>query len=258
MDIKSLHREGHSIKAVARMTGRSRNTVRKVVRQARPDPMRKQRRRSLLDAFKAYVETRFRECELSAVRLLAEIRPMGYAGSLHTLRRFVSSLRADRRGRQKLTVRFETPPGKQAQVDWFYCGRFPDATGRLVRIYGFLMVLGFSRMLYVEFTRSMKVPELIRCHLNAFRLLRWLAAGAALRQHGPGQASRRPLHQGRGAHDGPESQHGAQGSRRSVCSPRSARWATRDRCTRCGASCLLCEPTAEGARSSHSRKRVST
>jgi transposase len=150
------------------MTGRSRNTVRKVVRQARPDPMGKQRRRSLLDAFKAYVETRFRECELSAVRLLAEIRPMGYAGSLHTLRRFVSSLRADRRGRQKLTVRFETPPGKQAQVDWFYCGRFPDATGRLVRIYGFLMVLGFSRMLYVEFTRSMKVPELIRCHLNAF------------------------------------------------------------------------------------------
>jgi hypothetical protein len=54
-----------------------------VLRQARPEPMKKAARRSLLGDFQAYVETRFRECELSAVRLLAEIRPMGYSGSLH-------------------------------------------------------------------------------------------------------------------------------------------------------------------------------
>jgi len=34
MDIRSLHKEGHSIKAIARMTGRSRNTIRRVLREA--------------------------------------------------------------------------------------------------------------------------------------------------------------------------------------------------------------------------------
>jgi Integrase core domain len=72
---------------------------------------------------------------------------------------------------KKLTVRFETPPGKQAQADWGYCGRFPDAAGQMVPVYAFVMVLGFSRMLYVEFTSSMHLPVLIRCHLNAFESL---------------------------------------------------------------------------------------
>ena len=67
-----------------------------------------------------------------------------------------------------MTVRFETPPGQQAQVDWAYVGKFPDALGNLHSIYGFVMVLGFSRMLYVEFTTSMNLPTLIRCHQNAF------------------------------------------------------------------------------------------
>jgi hypothetical protein len=93
---------------------------------------------------------------------------MGYAGSLRTLRRYLESLKPERERLRRLSVRFETPPGKQAQADWAYCGRFPDAAGRLVPVYAFVMVLSFSRMLYVEFTSSMKLPWLIRCHLNAF------------------------------------------------------------------------------------------
>ncbi len=75
---------------------------------------------------------------------------------------------AGARASANLTVRFETPPGKQAQADWGYCGRFPDQNGRIVPVYVFVMVLGFSRMLYVEFTCSMNLPTLIACHLNAF------------------------------------------------------------------------------------------
>ena len=65
-------------------------------------------------------------------------------------------------------MRFESPPGKQAQADWAYCGRFTDPDGKPYPVYAFVIVLGFSRMLYVEFTRSMHVSELIRCHKNAF------------------------------------------------------------------------------------------
>jgi transposase len=168
MDIGLLHREGHSIKAIARLTGRSRNTVRKVVQQKLPCRKAPSERPSKLDPYKDYVRERYESCRLSAVRLLEEIRSMGYDGSVIILRRYLRSLQPARERTARLTVRFETPPGKQAQADWAYCGRFRDGSGSLVSIYAFVMVLSFSRMLFVRFTTSMKLPELIRCHLEAF------------------------------------------------------------------------------------------
>lgn len=168
MDIKDLHRQGHSIRAIAQMTGRSRNTVRRLLRQSAPQPFQAPQRSSKLDEFKPYLEQRHRECNLSCVRLLEEIRPMGYTGSIDLLWRYVRLLRPDKKARAKLTVRFETPPGHQAQADWAYCGRFPNQAGETFSLYAFTMVLGFSRMLYVEFTTSMKIESLLRCHLHAF------------------------------------------------------------------------------------------
>lgn len=168
MDIKHLHREGNSIKAITRLTGHSRNTVRRVLRQPKPIPFQTPPRHSRLDEFKPYLEKRYQECALSSVRLLAEIRALGYKGSAATLYRFMQTLRAQQRTLNKLTVRYETPPGEQAQADWTYGGRFIDQTGKLVAVYAFVMVLSFSRMLYVEFTRSMKLPTLLQCHKNAF------------------------------------------------------------------------------------------
>jgi transposase len=168
MDIRTLRKEGHSIKAIARQTGRSRNTVRRVLREAGPATFNKPQRHSRLDAFKSYLRQRWEECGLSAVRLLPEIQAMGYRGSIVTLRRYLQTLKPERERLQKLTVRYETPPGKQAQADWAYAGRFHDPAGCLFPVYLFVMVLSFSRMLYIEFTSSMKLPALIQCHLNAF------------------------------------------------------------------------------------------
>jgi transposase len=168
MDIRVLYKEGHSIKQIARQTGHSRNTVRRVLREAGPTGFQKPERDSCLDRFKPYLKDRFESCGLSAVRLLPEIQAMGYVGSISTLRRYLHDLRPEQARQRKLTVRFETPPGKQAQADWGYCGRFTDAQGHLVPVYAFVVVLGFSRMLYVEFTSSMHLPVLIRCHMQAF------------------------------------------------------------------------------------------
>jgi len=168
MDIKSLHKEGHSIKAIARQTGRSRNTVRRVLRESTPASFHKPERHSQLDPYKTYLGERWESCGLSAVRLLPEIQAMGYTGSIITLRRYLHSLKPEHERLRKLSVRFETPPGKQAQADWAYCGRFPDPAGHVVPVYLFVMVLSFSRMLYVEFTASMKLPALIACHIHAF------------------------------------------------------------------------------------------
>jgi len=169
MDLKLLRQQGHSIRHIARLTGLSRNTVRRALRQKAPSSFQAAERTSKLDDFKPYIEKRFAECALSAVRLLEEIKLQGYTGSLVTLRRFLHTLKGQHSASKKMTVRFETPPGQQAQVDWAYCGRFHDEQGKPIAVYAFVMVLSFSRMLYVEFTTSMKVETLIACHLAAFQ-----------------------------------------------------------------------------------------
>lgn len=168
MDIKDLHRQGHSIRTIVELTGCARNTVRRVLREQTPRSPKQRTRASQLDSHKPYLEKRYAECALSAVRLLEEIKAMGYRGGVDVVRRFIGSLEAHKAARHKMTVRFETPPGVQAQADWASCGHALDASGRRRAVYAFVMVLSYSRMLYVEFTHSMALPELIRCHQRAF------------------------------------------------------------------------------------------
>lgn len=168
MNIKAMKREGHSIREISRRTGRSRNTVRKVLRHAAPEKKKRKKKGSILDEYKAYLKKRYLKTGLSAVRLLAEIEPMGYGGSIDTVRRYLREIDEEERVSSKATVRFETPAGRQAQVDWAEIGRMPDFNGLLKKVYAFVMVLGFSRMIYVEFTRSMKLDVLIECHQRAF------------------------------------------------------------------------------------------
>jgi transposase len=168
MDVKMLANQGHSARSIARITGYSRNTVAKLLAQTAPEPFQPPPRPSKLDPFKAYLLQRCAQYPLSAVRLLEEIRPMGFDGSLCILQRFLAPLRAQQRTQARATVRFETPPGHQAQVDWAHCGSFPDRRGEWVKIYAFVMVLGFSRMLFVQFTTTMDLAQLLACHLEAF------------------------------------------------------------------------------------------
>lgn len=168
MDIKELKQAGHSIKSICRLTGFSRNTVRKVLRGEHSLTRASREETSILDPYKDYVHKRVEDVELSAVRLMEEIQSMGYSGSIVTLRRYLRTLKPEQKRKQKLTVRFETPPGKQAQVDWSYCGRFSTPEGKTIPIYFFIIVLSYSRMIFIQFTTSMKMPELLRCHQDAF------------------------------------------------------------------------------------------
>jgi len=81
--------------------------------------------------------------ELSAVRLFEEARAAGYAGGLSQLKCYVRRVRP--RPPVEPVVRFETPPGHQAQVDFAEC-RFPWG-----KRFALLVVLGYSRRLWVQF-----------------------------------------------------------------------------------------------------------
>lgn len=167
MEVRDLKRQGHSIREICRRTSYSRNTVRKILREAGPVRRARKKRFSKLDEYKTYLKNRYEKTGLSAVRLAEEIQGMGFTGSVDIVRRYLKELDSQRIP-EKATVRFETPPGEQSQVDWAEVGWFRDDNGRMRKVYAFVMVLCFSRMLYMEFTLGMRIEELIRCHQNAF------------------------------------------------------------------------------------------
>ncbi|GAB6876601.1 IS21 family transposase [Thermaerobacter litoralis] len=169
MDILRLKAEGLSVREIARRTGLSRNTVRKYLRQPEP-PRYKPRpaKASKLDPFKPYLEQRVAQGVFNANRLLRELRAHGYTGGKTILKEFLRPHRPPRVPRA--VVRFETAAGAQAQVDW---GEFPytDPRGRRRKVYGFVMVLSYSRAMYVEFVEQQDLSTLLRCHLHAFAAL---------------------------------------------------------------------------------------
>jgi transposase len=120
-------------------------------------------RRSKLADFKDYLRERYLKTGLSGTRLAEEIRQMGFAGSVSAVRRFLQTVDREEIS-PKATVRFETPPGEQAQVDWAEIGYFLDEGGVRRKIYAFLMVLSFSRYLFVEFVTDISCETLIGCH----------------------------------------------------------------------------------------------
>jgi len=66
-----------------------------------------------------------------------------------------------------VVVRYEVPPGEEAQVD-FGVFAYEDDRGRRKSVLAFVMVLSFSRALYVEFVTQQDLSTLLRCHLHAF------------------------------------------------------------------------------------------
>jgi transposase len=114
----------HSIRAIARELRLSRNTVRKYLRAPGiPRYTSRPPRPSKLDAYRDHIRTRLAAGVENAVVLLRELRAQGYTGSYTILKSYLQPLRLRRA--VTATMRFETKPGEQAQVDF---GRFPFLT----------------------------------------------------------------------------------------------------------------------------------
>ena len=163
--IHDMKNRGMNITQIANELGRDRKTISKWLAASEPKPyQRRLTRPSKLEPFKAFVKQRMEEGCLNANVLYEEIVAKGYTGGITLLRMFMRPLRPAIM--EKATLRFETPPGYQAQMDW---GRFyVQWDGEEKRIYAFVMVLGYSRTMYLEFTEDEKLDTLIGCHLRAF------------------------------------------------------------------------------------------
>ena len=172
MRILELHREGLTISAIAERTGKDRKTVRKYIRQGVAVPSYKPRaaRACVMDPYLCYVKERITALpELTASRLLREVRELGYGGGRTSLADVVRDFRPRL---PSFELRFETPPGRQAQVDFAYFEvEFDDAPGQRHIVWLFSLVLGHSRYLWARYVVHQDLVSVLRCHLAAFEHL---------------------------------------------------------------------------------------
>jgi len=168
--ILDLHRQGLSVSAIARKLERDRKTVRKYIERglAAPAYGPRQPRPSVVTPFAPYLQERVAAFpELTGSRLLREIKELGYAGGYTAVKEFLRTIRP--RALQAFERRFETPPGKQAQVDFaFFRTTFTDQPGAERIIWLFSLVLGHSRMLWGRFVAHQDLQTVLRCHIAAF------------------------------------------------------------------------------------------
>jgi transposase len=143
-----------------------RQTVAAVVqrKQVLLERQNKKSRRSILAPYYDHIEKLLQEEPgRSAVNVLQKLRDIGYLGGQTIVKDYLSIRRAPSQPKAYLSLEFI--PGQAAQVDW---GDFGDPFGLKRKLWCFLMVMCWSRLLYIEFTLSANFESFIRCHENAF------------------------------------------------------------------------------------------
>ena len=175
MMILELHRQGVSITAIARRTGRDPKTIRKYIERGIEAPAygpRRAGRPSKLAAYLDFLRERVTAFpDLSAARLTREIRVLGYVGAYTAVKRYLAAIRPQN-GPKPYEVRFETLPGVQAQVDFArFVVDFADDPGTSRIVWLFSLVLGHSRFLFARYVMHQDLQTLLRCHIQAFTVI---------------------------------------------------------------------------------------
>jgi transposase len=170
MMILELHRQGLSVSAIAERTGHDRKTVRKYIRKGLVAPKYKPRepRVTVIDPYETYLRERVAAWpELSGARLRREIQELGYRGGKTRVNDFLREVRPP--PAPVFELRFETPPGRQAQVDFAeFRVEFAAHPGVERKVWLFAMVLGNSRYLWAQYVLHQDLPTVLRCHMEAF------------------------------------------------------------------------------------------
>jgi transposase len=166
-EVHARFRQGHGKRKMARELGLDRKTVKRLLAQERPASYRRTvSRPTVVTPYLDEIRRRAAEVDYNAYRIFHELQSRGYRGGYEMVKLAVRPLREERDRLAEATLRFETAPGRQAQVDWGTT--WAEIRGQHVRVQLFVMVLGYSRRLYVEFTRDQQLTTLITCHQHAF------------------------------------------------------------------------------------------
>ena len=190
-EILHLHfSQSRSVRWIASKVGVDRKTVKRVLFAKRVKLERglQTRLSILVPHYEKIGSLLEKDPMMSAAAILQNIRGDGYMGGATIVREYVGRLKQRSSKVREAFLKLEFAPGECAQVDW---GEFGDVFGDGVKIHCFIMVMAFSRMMYLEFTRCEKFEDFIRCHENAFKFFgcrERLEKGPGMsvcRSHGP-------------------------------------------------------------------------
>lgn len=193
VEVLRFWQAGNSHRAISDRLGVARNTVRKYVREAMAagvtqetvwsadewttfvrqhfpeviDPQARSERFSLLDPYREQIAEGLKTNRASTV--FQRIVDGNVGVSLSSFYRYVRLTFPDViTAKQVVVWRPEVDPGQEAQVDFGFLGSVPTM-GKKLRIWAFIMVLSFSRHMFVRMVTKMDKNTWLQCHVDAFR-----------------------------------------------------------------------------------------
>jgi transposase len=165
-EIAARRDRGESTRHIASELGVDRKTIRRWLRIGGWQPRQNGPRPRAIDAFVRFIDGRGPEVGWNGVVLHRELTAMGFTGGYQQVQRLLKPRRLQRRWQEAATMRFETGPGEQAQVDYgqlqVWIGEQPET------VHLFVFTLGYSRRLFTHAYRNERLATLIDGHERAF------------------------------------------------------------------------------------------
>lgn len=166
--LRQLHDEqGLTASQIAAALELDPKTVAKWLTRPTYRPRASGRRPSKLDGFKGQIAALLERHPYTAQQLFQQLQAKGYTGGYSILKEFIRKVRPVR---QPAFLSLEFAPGECAQVDWGSFGSVTVGSTRR-RLSFFVLVLCYSRLMYLEFTVSEGMEHFLSCHRRAFEFL---------------------------------------------------------------------------------------
>ena len=169
-EVERITKEGLKINKsrVARQIQCDPRTVNNYLENINKPKKKRKTRVKKTDGFEEIIKDKFL-IGATAKSIYEFIKKNGYEGSYSTIKNFIKKFKDT--SQKKATIRFETDPGIQGQVDWKENKKLRNKRGEVIEFNLFLFVLGYSRTKYIELTFDRKQDTLFKCLNNAFEYI---------------------------------------------------------------------------------------
>ncbi len=127
---------------------------------------------SKLDGYKNIIINKVDNYGCTAMAVYKLIEKKGYTGKYSTVADFIKRHKEEEK--KNISIRFESSPGVQAQVDWKEDMVLVNREGKRYKINIFLMILGYSRYRFIKITKDRSQPTLFNCMAEAFKFFEGL------------------------------------------------------------------------------------
>lgn len=165
-----LIREGADLlnkSELARRFNCDRRTVDKYLNDTDSELRKPREIKTKVDDFKEVIIDKVDNWGSNSMAVFKFIEKKGYDGGYHTVNNFIKTHRKTEIN--KATIRFDTSPGLQAQVDWKESIRMLSRQGEIFDINIFLIVLGYSRLKFIKLTTDRVQKTLFKCITESFK-----------------------------------------------------------------------------------------